>query len=99
MKLTTEKLKMMIIKEMKSMYEMDHMNEEGYMNEEDYMNEMDHMNEESFGSPEEEELMRLRQLCDQGDTEACRQEVMMMRHMYGQGDRMHEGKKKRKKNG
>ena len=93
MKLTTEKLKTMIIKEMKSMYEMDHMNEEGYMNE------MDHINEEPFGSPEEKELMRLRQLCDQGDTEACRQETMMMRHMYGQGDRMHEGKKKRKKNG
>ena len=33
MKLTTEKLKKLILKEMSSMYEMDHMNEEGYMNE------------------------------------------------------------------
>jgi len=81
MKLTTEKLKMMIIKEMKSMYE------------------MDYMNEEHFGSPEEEELMKLQQLCDEGDKEACRQEQMMMQRMYGQGDRMFERKTKRKKNG
>jgi hypothetical protein len=39
MKLTKQKLRMMIIKEMKSMYEMDHMNEEGYMNEMDHMAE------------------------------------------------------------
>ena len=45
MKLTKQKLKMMIIKEMKSMYEMDHMNEEGYMNEQGYMNEMDYEGE------------------------------------------------------
>jgi hypothetical protein len=63
------------------------------------MHEMDYMSEEHFGSPEEEELMRLQQLCDEGDEEACRQEQMMMQHMYGQGDRMFERKKKRKKNG
>lgn len=63
------------------------------------MHEMDYMSEEHFGSPEEEELMRLQQLCDEGNEEACRQERMMMQHMYGQGDRMFERKKKRKKNG
>jgi hypothetical protein len=41
----------------------------------------------------------LQQLCDEGDEEACRQEQMMKQRMYGQGDRMFERKKKRKKNG
>jgi hypothetical protein len=54
---------------------------------------------EHFGSPEEKELMKLQQLCAEGDEEACRQEQMMMQRMYGQGDRMFERKKKRKKNG
>ena len=65
------------------------------------MHEMDYMSEEQYGSPEEEELMRLQQMCDEGDEEACRQEQMMLQHMYGQGDRMFERKTrtKRKKNG
>ena len=52
-----------------------------------------------YGSPQDEELTRLRDLCKQGDKQACMDALDMEQFMYGQGDRMHEGKKKRKKNG
>ena len=50
-----------------------------------------------YGSPEEEELMRLKEMCEKGDQQACMQASEMEQYMYGQGGRMFESK--RKKNG
>ena len=113
MKLTTRKIKQMIQEELENVLETRSFGgrPDGFMypgEEEEKMRQWDRM-KSSQVSPEdkmnskynspEEQLMKMQQLCNEGDEEACRQEQMMMQHMYGQGDRMFERKTKRKKNG
>ena len=52
-----------------------------------------------YGSPAEEELMKLKAMCKQDGpgSKACMQASEMEQYMYGQGGRMFESK--RKKNG
>lgn len=90
MKLSTEMLRKMIREEIQKMDEMM-----------DYDPSMGPHTAggSQYGSPAEEELMKLKAMCKQDGpgSKACMQASEMEQYMYGQGGRMFESK--RKKNG